>query len=85
MRLGQGMLERRVLYELYNWYMSGQLLRRRRRVRPADEQGLDLPAVLLPQLLRRSERIERGLLEMAVGLLADHQNRRHGQTTFASS
>src|SRR5213076_627615 len=37
------------------------------------------------ELLRGRERIQGGLLEMAARLLTDHQDRRHDQTTFASS
>src|SRR5207237_1736524 len=57
----------------------------RRGPDPASHQdALDLRPALLRHLLRGGERGERRLLEMSVGLLPNHQDRRH-QITFASA
>ena len=77
------MLEGRRIHRMHGDAVGGELLGR--GPDPASHQDpLDLPSALLRHLLRRGEGGERRLLEMPVGLLANHQDRRH-QITFASA
>ena len=78
------MLESRTLDGVHGGDECRELLRRLAGA-GSDDHGLDLPAVLLRELLGRRERRERRLLQMAVGLLRYQEDLRHRQITFASS